>query len=731
LARALRAGSLRASLPLHMPPSASPGPGAPLLRGLFSATVGLGAFLLFLVQFVLAKRLLPWFGGVPAVWTTCMLFFQVGLLVGYAYAHGAARHLTLRVQRWVHVGLLVAAAAGLALGVALAGLPLVPAEASKPTPDAPPVASLLLLLLQTVGLPFVVLSATGPLLQSWHARLLPGERPWRLYALSNAGSLLGLLAYPLAVERWTTVTEQGWLWSGAFVVFALLCGLVAVVAGRAPEAVQPPDGEGDTSEATSVSVVIHWAALAMVASVLLLATTSQICQEVAVVPMLWMLPLALYLGSFIVCFEWEGAYRRWLWLPLVALGAVASTWALFQGAWLRIVVQIAIHSGTLFVYCMACHGELYRMRPSERRLTAFYLSIAGGGALGGVFSAVLAPLLFPGYWELHWAIIEGAALFVVLLLQDGPLRLRAGGVWRTTGRFVLVAACLVLTAALVLQAGRPLAGASFVERTFFGVLRVTRELEGPSGASLKLRHGRITHGLQLDDPARRLEPTTYYGFESGVGLAISGHPRRNNLSRGGDHDLRVAVVGLGVGTLASHTKPGDFMRFYEIDDAVIGLSQGDSPVFTYLAEATARIEIARGDARLSLEREPPGRFDVIAVDAFSSDSIPTHLVTVEALRVYARHLRDHEGIVALHVSNRYLDLEPVVAALEKETGWNGILVESDGDQDVIWKSDWALLSRDALLLTQPPFAEAGRPLMLPLSRPWTDGRSDLLSIVRW
>jgi hypothetical protein len=700
----------------------------------------LGAFLLFQVQFILAKRLLPWFGGVPAVWTTCLLFFQVALLLGYLYAHAVGR-LPPRRQRDVHVALLSAALVLLAMRAGSWPSPLTPGDGWKPDPAAEPLPRLLWLLTASVGLPYLVLASTGPLLQSWFARLFPERSPYRLFALSNLGSLLGLLSYPFAVEPWLSIAGQGWLWTVGFLVFAMGSARTALAFGRAaiPEPAAPavPEPAAPAIPSPLVHAVpappvplilrVLWFGLSAAMSTLLLAVTSQICQDVAVIPFLWVLPLGLYLLSFVLCFEYERFHRREVWFGAVVVTAAGVVYALQHGTDLGIATQVAFYSAALFAYGMACHGELARLKPEAARLTSFYLTVAAGGAAGGLFAGVLAPRIFLGFWELHLALLGAAVLLVAALLVDPESWLSVGTPARMwTSRVTVYVWLGVLTGVLGADARNGLRGAGLTRRGFFGVLSVALENRGDPDEWRKLRHGRIAHGLQFTAPARRREPTTYYGPKSGAGLALRRHPRR---LRG--EPLRVGLVGLGVGTLVAYAQKGDVVRVYEIDPEVLRLSTGEDPAFTFVRDAPAEVTTVLGDARLSLEREGPQSFDVLALDAFSSDAIPVHLLTREAVALYLRHLRGPDSVVAVHVSNKYLDLKPVVRALAGALGLRAALVDSRGT-GAVWSADWVLLLRDPSLLLDPEVDKATLPLVvdepgLPL---WTDDYSNLLRVLR-
>lgn len=713
-----------------MQPTMNPKPPAPLNGPPFAAAIGLGAFLLFLVQFIMGKLILPWFGGAAAVWTTCMLFFQVGLLLGYGYAHLLTSYLSPRWQRDVHILLLLLSFALLAGRAFSWPSPLLPDDSWKPRPAGSPSLQILLLLSLTVGLPYLVLSATGPLLQAWFARLRPGQLPYRLYALSNLGSLLGLLSYPFVLEPSLTLPAQGRLWALGFGLFAIGCSFCALPMGRlaAPPlpATRQEGRSADPGDAPPLSRYGLWFALAAVASVMLLAATNQICQEVAVVPFLWMLPLCLYLLSFILCFEFERLYRRAIWGSALILSAAASAGTLHWGTDAPLPVQLGAYSLVLLAYCMVCHGELAALKPPARYLTSFYLTLSAGGAAGGLFSALLAPAVFPAFWEFHCALLAGVILLGVLLWRERGGSLYWGGRSRLASAAVGVAVLVGLGAVLVQEAMDDLGGAVYVSRNFFGVLRVSRRGQG-TDEFLRLKHGRTPHGMQYTEPQRHLVPTTFYNPGSGVGLALANHPRRQ---QGG---MRVGVVGLGAGTLAAYARPGDSYRFYEINPEVIRLSTSDDPLFTYLRDARGQVTTVLGDARLSLEHEPPQEFDLLALDAFSSDAIPIHLLTREAVDLYLRHMKQ-DGILAVHITNRYLDLRPVIRGIMEQTGLFAVLIDQESDQDdfTSWYSRWVLLSRQRQSLAAKEVLQPGVQLTFDGGRRvlWTDAHSDLWRVRR-
>jgi spermidine synthase len=688
---------------------------------LFAAIVGLGAFLLFQVQLLLGKQLLPWFGGTSAVWTTCLLFFQTALLAGYAWAHILTDRLSPRRQRDAQIAL-VGAAAGLLLWRAFAWpSPLTPGPWARPGAADAPVLSILLVLASTIGLPFVALAATSPLLQAWFARLRPGTSPFWLFALSNAGSLAGLVSYPLVVEPLLPVRAQGRLWAAAFGLYAVGLAWCAVAAGRAPVSTAPVGprteerGEEPAKESAGRGGRLVWLALALFPSVMLAAVTSHLTQEVAAVPFLWMLPLALYLLSFVLSFAWPDAFRP-AWRVALAVAAGLAVAGLHGALLMKAPARVGLWSAVLFVYGMAGHGELARLRPAAGRLTAYYLTIAAGGALGGVLTAVVAPVAFSGYWELHLGVLAGplAVLAAVAGRDDGEgrqLRLLAG------------LGTAALAVALAADAVGERAGVERVSRSFYGVLRVERVSAGDPDEHVKLTHGRITHGLQLAAPGRRAETTTYYGPASGVGLALVRHPKRV-----AGLPLRIGGIGLGVGTLAAWGRPGDAVRFYELDPEVARLSEGERPVFTFVRDARGRASVTLGDGRLSLEREEPQAFDVLAVDAFSSDAVPVHLLTREAFEAYRRHLAPG-GVLAVHVTNRYLDMKPVVRGAAAALSLHVAHVPSV-ERTTRWSSDWMLVAADRGLLDDEAVSAATLPPMAGGAVLWTDDWSHLLGVVK-
>ena len=655
--------------------------------------------------------ILPWFGGSAAVWATCMLFFQVALLLGYLYADATIRFLKAKTQVILHVCL---------LGACVFLLPIVPGGAWKPAPSQDPSLRILALLSATVGLPYLLLSTTSPLLQAWYVRTYRGAMPYRLFALSNAGSMIALLSYPVAVEPFLAVRRQAQIWSAGFLVFGLLCA-AAALRSRREESARPKDAAADGDAPAEPVTRILWMALAACASTLLLAVTNHLTQNVAAIPFLWVLPLSLYLLSFILCFSVDGRYRRIVFLPLLALGLGGMTFLLSKGQeTAKLSLLVPVFSGGLFVCCMVCHGELAAMKPHPRRLTSYYLMISLGGALGGIFVGLVAPYGFRGYYELPAGIAACAALTLVVLFRNGS-RGASRSRWRTAGMLLATACAAGLAALLAWQVRESTRDARVLVRNFYGGLKVSDSGTSDDDAIRTLVHGTITHGRQFLSPARRGRPTTYYGPKSGVGLALR--------DRGRGMPLRVGIVGLGAGTIAAYGKRGDTYRFYEINPLVIRLAKTE---FGYLRDSGAKVDVVPGDARLSLEAEPPQEYDILAVDAFSGDSIPVHLLTREAFDLYFRHVREG-GILAVHVSNRYLDLKPVVRRAAESMGKEAVVVENEEDVEAgVYGATWILVSGDHSRFERSALLkEAGQPLPAGENvRLWTDDYSNLFRILK-
>ncbi len=725
-----------------------------MIAAAFALTLFVSAFLLFLIQPMFTKMVLPLMGGGAFVWNTCIVFFQITLLGGYLYSHLASTRLGVRRHAWTHVGLLALTALALPIRLRAGSLP----------PGAEPVGWLLLLLTVSIALPFFFLSTTGPLLQRWFAETgRPGSAdPYFLYSASNAGSLLALLSYPFVFEPWLRLVDQRALWSvGYGVLIVLIAGCAWLMTRSAPVALQPTARAADRPARRTV---LRWIALAAVPSGMMLALTTYLTTDIAPVPLLWIIPLALYLLSFVLVFS----RRRWpshtFWLRIQVPMLILAAALVFWGKTSATPQFMAIHLLGLLVTAMVCHGELARLRPAASNLTAFYLWMSVGGVVGGVFSAIVAPLVFRSIAEYGWLLVAACMLrppapatserrvtvvdmlllaSLVILLLTATLRAASTGSFRQTELSAalpsLIATALVaimlfasrrrprhlaVGVALLLIAG-PLVSSWFgntvyAVRNFYGARRVRDD-----GVTLTLMHGGTTHGSQFKDPARRAEPLTYYHWLGPVADIFRALPPP-------PVPVRVAVVGLGTGALSAYGRPGDQFDFYEIDPEMVRLAR-DGRWFTYLAISPARVSVILGDGRIRLAEAADGTYDLIVLDAFNSDAVPVHLMTREAVQLYLRKLRPG-GILALHISNRYLDLRPVVAAVAADLGVAArIRIRAprrtdEASAEGLTGSIWAVLAPDSTGLG--PLRGWSRPAVNPRVRAWTDDYSNLFAVFK-
>ncbi|MCK6429405.1 hypothetical protein FBR04_12105 [Betaproteobacteria bacterium PRO7] len=683
---------------------------APASRAIlpYAGTIFLSAFLLFLVQPIIAKQILPWFGGSAAVWTTCLVFFQSVLLAGYAYAD-ATNRLGVRRQTQLHLVL---------LAISLATLPILAADSWKPQGDEAPIVRILLLLAATIGLPYFLLSTTTPLLQAWYWRRFRAAVPYRLFALSNFASLLALLGFPVLFEPWLTLPQLGWSWSAMYAVFVLVCaatgwmsmraaaeseGATQSLAGAAPE---------HAAAAPTLGTQLLWLALAAMGSILLLAVTNHVTQNISSVPFLWVLPLSLYLITFILCFDHPRWYVRWLYVALLIPGI---PWMAYFISSLELLWAAVTYFAGLFVACMFCHGELARLKPDPRYLTRFYLMLSLGGAAGAVLIAIVAPLVLDGYYELNITLVLLALL--VLARLSGPARLVGVLVLLPTTWFAFQGAR---------EYGRDM---RVMERDFYGVVRTRdRTVDGVSYRAMF--HGGIIHGGQLLGEEYRNTPSDYFGPTSGYGRLFAA------LNEIRPQPRRVGIIGLGAGVVAGYGRKGDEIVFYEISPKVVEIERRE---FTFLRDTPAKTQVILGDGRLSLERElkqrGPRGYDVLGIDAFSGDSIPMHLVTREAMALYVRHLAP-DGVIVFQATNRYVDLMPVVKRLATEFGLEAVVVsdipESSAAADY-WRSstDQILVTRNRKLLAHPRIAEAAEPIKDRAELPtFTDAHHNLFRILK-
>lgn len=605
---------------------------------LLFATALLGPLLLFTLQPVVAKLLLPVFGGVPAVWSACTMFFQCALLLGYLGALVVDRYLPARRQLAAFVALLLIA------------IPLLPwsGELSPPETVASPALEVVRLLVVLIGVPFSALAMLSPLLQGVSARLSLIRTPYRLYALSNIGSLTALLLYPTVLEPSLALSTQLRWWSICFCGFTALVGLLAL-GTRNKREVTPAAPQTLAQPQTSIRSKSLWILLPCVSTILLLAFTNHLCADISPIPMLWIAPLALYLISFIIPFGRDSAYSRRYLFPIAAILLLGMNVNTITGPAASTSMLLAYTLTTLFVLCLICHGELYQLRPDTSELTLYYLSISFGGAVGGVFVGLIAPSVFHSIAELPIGLV-GAILTCTIAAVLNRFTNRGRALPR---RHALIGATVlaVLLSATLVHTTTLHTGDLASVRNFFGVVTVRALGDDAATANRSMIVGRIVHGAQYQAPERRSEPTTYYSRETALGQlfdqGILPNPRR------------IGAIGLGVGTIAAYARAGDLFRFYEINPQVVALA---TQYFTFLSDAKGQTETVLGDARLQLEKEPPQHFDLLVLDAFSGDAIPTHLLTIEAFRTYVRHLNPN-GIIAIHLSNRHVNLHPVLRGL--------------------------------------------------------------------
>lgn len=684
----------------------------------FAFSIFLSAFLLFQIQPLIGKFILPWFGGAPAVWTTAMLFFQVLLTGGYAYAYWLIRRVKINLQTLIHITLILFSIAVL-IGLSFTWTsPITPDSSWKPQNVDAPIIHIFTLLIVSVGLPYFILAANGPLMQAWFSRNFPNQSYARLYSLSNLGSLLGLLAYPVLIEPWLSLRAQGWMWSIGFALFGLFAVWIAFRSRRAsPLSFVEVDSPSSSGRPASALFAL-WLALSATASLFLLSVTNQISQEVAVIPFLWILPLTIYLLSFILTFSGRG-YHRKIFSILFFISLAFTLFVMLNATSLHIYWQIGAYCVLLFAACMLCHGELYLLRPDAAHLTTFYLMVSIGGAFGGLFVSLIAPVIFNGYWEFFVGLAMTLAIALTVLRKNTDVVSRA--------RFVFTVFALVTI--LLSALSNFYSSALFSRRNFYGVIRV-REIVVPgiNEAAYAMAHGITVHGLQFIDQDLRNDPTAYFVRESGVGLAILNHPKYGK-------GMRVGMLGVGAGTLAAYGQPGDVYRLYEINPVVIDLAEGQGGYFSFVSNSKADVTMVPGDARISLERELAEgvlqKFDVLALDVFSSDSIPVHLVTKEAFALYLEHLAP-DGIIAAHITNLHLDLQPVFWQLAKYYGLSMVRVNYDGDSNGGYASHWILLARDPALLASSAIQDRGVDLSGYSTniQLWTDDYSNLFQILK-
>lgn len=702
-----------------------------LIFALFACAAFLGASLGFQIQPLVSRAILPWFGGGPAVWTVCLLFFQTTLFLGYAYAYRLVRCSAVPLQ--VSIYGVVAFAALL--------LPVLPSSSWKPKSDDSPEWQILLLLAAHTGLPFLVLSATGPLLQVWFLKAAPKQLPYRLYAYSNCGSLLGLMIVPFVLEQWFSLEQQARIWHGCFaslLILVLICGILALKQVETEPGVNHKElrhgvttGVNRCSLPHSIARGRLWFLLSMTPVILLAAVTGKLTTDISPVPFLWIVPLAVYLVSLIVCFSRDSLAIRAFWMPTCGVLLLTSgiCLCLKDSSWVHSSLpwQFTIHLGTLAASCMVCHGELVRLKPdmgperrkSDHRLTEFYLIMAFGGAVGGVLTALVAPLVFPAYWEYHIGLFAAGAVPLIVFARDSRSSTHPSGLF--IRKTVSAVGLTILAALLITNVVMYSQDCYAVSRSFFGVSRILKrqDSESQSPYAFELVHGTTIHGFQFVSPELMNYPTTYYGPSSGVGIALQSHQIHR--------PRRIGIIGLGVGTLAAYGRPGDILDFYEIDPVVRDFSV---EFFRYVSDSPSTTTVIPGDGRLSLERRRQvWDYDVLVLDAFSSDAIPVHLLTIEAFETYQQHIAQ-DGIVAVHISNHNFDLRPVLLANAERLKWKAICIEdiSFDASRMTLPTYWVLMSPEPSTLEATGIAQAKT---VPMTKAilWSDARHSLIQIL--
>jgi len=685
---------------------------------LYALTIFLSAFLLFQVQPLIAKIILPWFGGSAAVWAAALLFFQISLLAGYAYAHALTKFAKARTQMLIHGGLLL---------VSCALLPILPNVTWKPTAIGDPTLRILELLAATIGLPYFLLSSTSPLLQAWYVRRTGSSVPYRLFALSNFGSMLALLSFPFVVEPNIASPQQAYIWSAAYVAFAALCLLAAWVSRNKSEEFKSPEVAAATVVESSTAALASrptigqlalWISLAACASTLLVSITNHMSQNVAPIPLLWVVPLAIYLLTFILAFESDKIYQRWIFLPWVAPALGWMAYALYAGEGnFHIKFSIPIFCAGLFICCMLCHGELALHKPAPQYLTLFYLMVSVGGAIGGVFVAIIAPRVFNSYLELPIGLVACGILGVIVLFNVEIPKLGANPV-----RIALAIGVGLLAGYLMRKENADRQGYHLFARNFYGELRIRDDDVGQEYALRNLLHGTINHGSQRLNPEHRYDVNSYYAPSSGIGRTMGAKQALG--------PVRYGVVGMGAGVMTGYCRAGDYVRVYEINPLVKSLSERGE--FTFFGHCAGDKEVLMGDARLTMEKQEPQNYDVLVIDAFSSDAIPVHLLTREVMQLYFKLLKP-DGVLAVHISNRYLDLAPVCFRGAEFVGKKATVVSDDASDNTFANSTtWVLItSPDNNVFQSSTFEGAN---MYPASaaatfRGWTDDYSSILPIL--
>jgi hypothetical protein len=694
----------------------------------YTVPIFLSSFLLFQVQPITGKYLLPLFGGSSAVWNTCLLFYQCLLVCGYLYAHMITRQ-KIRFQVFFHLLLLVFVLLIMSFLSSRWGTPIMPQPVLDLSSLGSPVIQIFLVLTASVGLPFFLLSATSTLIQSWFSRVNNKKSPYSFYAVSNTASLVALVSYPVFFEQAWPINRQAWIWFVIYTGFTLsIIWTIFKVNQSCPGKINDHDSgtnplmdkEGFVSNESKPGFrsYLYWISLSAAASVMLLSVTNRISMDIAPVPFMWVLTLSLYLLSFVLTFVNIRMNSQKLWLVLLTTALCAAWICLKLEGRFDVAANILIHSFVLFACCIFCHSQLFYSKPHPLHLTSFYLAMACGGALGGLMVNIFAPAFFKGFWEFHFGLIYCAMTAIIALFGQ---KIFKQYYFRLSG-IILLSFFLFLISIDLVSNIRESKGAC---RNFYGLLQLEHSIVNNVRIT-KLFHNSIMHGLQFSKDPYRYEPTSYFIKESGVGLAFGFHPNRQS-----GKSINAGAIGLGIGTLAAYGRQGDDIKFYEINPDVIRLAS-KTRWFSYIGDSQANIDVVFGDARLSLENELESsalhHFDILVIDAFSGDSIPVHLLTKEAFDLYFAHLKK-DGIIAIHISNRYIDFEPVFQAVVKHFDMKGIVVETLKKKH--YNSKWVLITRNNAFLADPHVDSAGRGLKKSKEiKLWTDEYNSLWQVLK-
>ena len=685
----------------------------------FIYSIFIGAFLLFQVQPMIAKMILPWFGGTEAVWATCMLFFQTGLLIGYSYAHMLSRA-SMKIQVIVHLILLL---------ISLGSMPFMPKEWMAPGIDENPVTAILRILMLSVGLPYMLISATGPLVQSWFAKANPKKSPYRLYAFSNMGSLVGLLSFPFIIEPTLHLSSQSWFWTFGYLLYIVLMGIIGWSMAKV-KITTKDEAKTLKKEEPGLLTMFFWIALSCLGVIAMLSFTNKLTQDIIVMPFLWSLLLAIYLITFIIAFNSARWYKRALILPLLLMfiGFILKRQVnnVVYDKELSVSMTIMIYSLCLFLLCMALHGELSRLKPHSGKLTKYYLFLSIGGVLGGIFVGLLVPMIFDGYWEIYCALFGGIILLAAVLLNEKSSDKKISPV-------LVTGIALITLGGISYSLYREYRGfykyIIVSERNFYGALKISELYKGTNNWQRTLVHGDVIHGMEFMQPENSRVPLAYYGPNSGVGLVLTRYPTRNKPDFQG---MKVGAIGLGTGTIATYATPKDVYRFYELNPLVEKLAR---KYFKYLEESPGKVEVVIGDGRIALEKDylekGPQDFDVIVVDAFAGDIIPAHLITLEAGQLYMNNLKK-DGMLAFHISNNYVDLMPVIAGMAEKLNLYFYYFFQAPDPSGPIEAAWVILTNNKEWANNPKvkeYEEAYDPQTLDREY-WTDDYSAVWRLVR-